>query len=64
LDARDCVLALGPVLDTVPTSGNTSRQQAKILAVLNEPRLPVEFVGKIVWSFFGDTSLLKDIPKE
>src|ERR1035437_7284784 len=40
LDARDCVLAVGPDLDTVPTSGNTSRQQAKILAVLNEPRLP------------------------
>jgi hypothetical protein len=63
LDARDCALALGPDLGTVPMSGNTSRQHATTLAVLTEPWLTVKSVGKIVWSFFGDTSYWKISPK-
>jgi hypothetical protein len=49
--------------DTVPTSGNTSRQQARILAVLNEPRLPIPNVRKSFWSFFGDIQVSRISPK-
>jgi hypothetical protein len=64
VDARDWVLAFGPDLDTVPTSGNTSRQQAKILAVLNESRLPnLKFLENLSGLSLGIVPLWK-IPKE
>jgi len=60
LDARDCVLALGPDLDTVPTSGNTSRQHARILAVLTATQISIKKCLVFLWGY----SDIKDIPKE
>jgi hypothetical protein len=64
LDARDCGLAFGPDFSTVPTSGNTRRQQAKTLAVLKEPWLhKQENMGKLSGLSLG-ISRVEDIPKE
>jgi hypothetical protein len=57
-------LAFGPDLDTVPTSGNTSRQHARIPALLTEPRLPVPKCSKRVLVFLWEYLVIKDIPKE
>jgi hypothetical protein len=59
---RDIALGFGTDLGTVPTSGNTSRQQAKTLAVLKGSTSARLWGKPMAWLFFGD-NLLKEYPQ-